>query len=183
LYAALLWWKLPGSKAAGALTLLFGVAGVTASASIYLVRSRPAWRSKHTVGEFHLTGALLGPSLAVNMKIGGGAWPRVFIVAAASGLLLNLALKLFWLVSSETFELKATARLLSVQLRSLLLFRCVLLLLGGVVLPLYSASASATAVAFVLALFGEIAGRYLFFVSVVPKNMAASFLSAGKVAT
>jgi len=33
-----------------------------------------------------------------------------------------------------------------------------------------------------LALGGEILGRYLFFVSVVPKNMAASYLSAGEAA-
>ena len=41
-YAALLWLGLPGSRFAGALTVLVGVAGLTASASIYLVRPRPA---------------------------------------------------------------------------------------------------------------------------------------------
>lgn len=104
------------------------------------------------------------------------------MVVAAGAVLLNLALKLFWLVGSDTFELKASARLLSVQLRSILLLRCALLLLGGVVLPLCSPRASLTAVEFVVALSGEVLGRYLFFVSVVPKNMAASYLSGGKVA-
>ncbi|HEY1469875.1 MAG TPA: DmsC/YnfH family molybdoenzyme membrane anchor subunit [Candidatus Acidoferrum sp.] len=181
-YAALVWLNLPGSKAAGGLTLLAGVAGVTASACIYLVRPRPAWNSKHTLGEFYLTGALLGPLLAANMRIEAGRWLTVVIVAAASAQLLNLALKLLWLVSSDTFELKASAGLLSVQLRSLVLVRSVLLVLGGIILPLYSSSAIVAAAALGIVCCSEIIGRYLFFVSVVPKNMAASYLTAGKAA-
>ncbi|MHB8501824.1 MAG: DmsC/YnfH family molybdoenzyme membrane anchor subunit [Candidatus Acidiferrales bacterium] len=182
LYAGLLWLGFPGSKVAGALTVLAGVAGVTASACIYLVRPRPAWDCKHTVAEFYLTGALLGPLLAANMRIGGGRWLTTLIVAAASVQLLNLALKFLWLVSSDTIELKASARLLSAQLRSPLLLRSVLLVLGGIVLPMYSSSPIATAAALGMAFCGEIIGRYLFFVSVVPKNMAASYLTAGKAA-
>jgi len=36
--------------------------------------------------------------------------------------------------------------------------------------------------ALLLALAGEIAGRYLFFVSVVPRHMAAPYLAAGSEA-
>jgi formate dehydrogenase iron-sulfur subunit len=182
LYAGLLWLNLPGSKVVGALTSLAGIAGVTASACIYLVRPRPAWNSKHTLGEFYLTGSLLGPLLAVNIGLGARRWLTMMIVSAAAGQLLNLALKFFWLVSSDTLELKATARLLSMQLRSLLMVRSALLVLGGIVLPLYSTTAIVTAAALGLAFCGEVAGRYLFFVSVVPKNMAASYLTAGRVA-
>ena len=46
-----------------------------------------------------------------------------------------------------------------------------LLIGGGIVLPLLHHSIAA----FVLALAGEMLSRYLFFVSVVPKNMASSF--------
>jgi formate dehydrogenase iron-sulfur subunit len=182
LYAGLLWLNLPGSKVVGTLTSLAGIAGMTASACIYLVRPRPAWNSKHTLGEFYLTAALLGPLLAANMRLGAHQWLTMTIVAAAGTQLLNLALKFVWLVSSDTFELKATARLLSMQLRSLLIARSALLVVGGIVLPLYSTSASGTAAALGLAFCGEVAGRYLFFVSVVPKNMAASYLTAGKAA-
>ena len=45
-------------------------------------------------------------------------------------------------------------------------------------LPLFSQGRLLTAIAFALALAGEILGRYLFFVSVVPKNMAAPYLAA-----
>ncbi len=182
LYAGLLWLNLPGSKVVGALTSLAGIAGVTASACIYLVRPRPAWNSKHTLGEFYLAGVLLGPLLAANIGVGARRGLTMMIVTASAAQLLNLALKFFWLASSDTFELKATARLLSMQLRSLLMVRSALLVLGGIVLPLYSTTAIVTAAALGLAFCGEVAGRYLFFVSVVPKNMAASYLTAGRAA-
>jgi len=181
-YAALLWLSWPGSHVAGGLTVFAGVAGVTASACIYLVRPRPAWRSRHTVAEFYLAGALLGPLLAANLGLGARQWLISAAVVAAGLQLLNLLVKFLWLVSSDIFELKASARLLSAQLRPLLLMRCVLLVVGGIVLPLQSQSAVSLAVAFATAFAGEILGRYLFFVSVVPKNMAASYLSGRKAA-
>src|SRR5262249_47321445 len=116
-YAALLWLGSPWSRLAGAFTVLAGVAGVTASASIYLVRPRPAWRSKHTVAEFYLASALLGPLLAVNIGLGARHWLALAAVGAAGLQLLNLFVKFLWLVSSDVFELKASARLLSAQLR------------------------------------------------------------------
>jgi DMSO reductase iron-sulfur subunit len=182
LYAALLWLNFPGSRIVGALTSLAGIAGVTASACIYLVRPRPAWKSKHTLGEFYLTCLLLGPFLAANIGLGGRKWLITAVVVAASLQLLNLALKFLWLVSSDTFELKASARLLSTQLRSLLIVRSALLILGGIVMPLYSSGTAALAAGLAIAFCGEILGRYLFFISVVPKNMAASYLSSQKAA-
>jgi formate dehydrogenase iron-sulfur subunit len=101
----------------------------------------------------------------------------------AGGLqLLNLTVKFLWLVSSDVFELKASGRLLSAQLRSLLLLRSAFLVMGGIVLPLGAQGAAGLRVALAAALVGEILGRYLFFVSVVPKNMAASYLSGRKAA-
>jgi hypothetical protein len=78
--------------------------------------------------------------------------------------------------------LQASARLLSTTLSSRFLARGTLLIVGGIVLPLLWPTAIGTSVALALALVGEILGRYLFFVSVVPKNMAASYLSSGKAA-
>jgi formate dehydrogenase iron-sulfur subunit len=181
-YAALLWLKFPGSRIAGGLTVLAGVAGVTASACIYLVRPRPAWKSKHTVAEFCLVGAMLGPLLAANIGLGARPWLIGAAVGAAGLQLLNLMVKFLWLVSSDAFELKASARLLSAQLRSLLLVRCALLVVGGIVLPLQVHGTVGLAIALAAAFCGEILGRYLFFVSVVPKNMAASYLSSQRVA-
>jgi DMSO reductase anchor subunit len=116
------------------------------------------------------------------MRLGAQPWLITAVVVAAGLQLLNLMVKFLWLVSSDTFELKATARLLSAQLRSLLLLRSALLVVGGVILPLRAHAAVGLAVALALAFCGEILGRYLFFVSVVPKNMAASYLSGRKAA-
>jgi hypothetical protein len=71
--------------------------------------------------------------------------------------------------------MEASARLLSGRLRNLVLWRATLLAAGGIVLPMAFEGGLAAAGAFILALLSEFLGRYLFFVSVVPKNMAASY--------
>jgi DMSO reductase anchor subunit len=181
LYASSLWLKVPGSAVWGALTTLFGLAGVTASSCIYLVRARPAWNSKTTVAEFFLTAALLGPLFAASIGVGG----RYLLAApgvSASAALLNFSVKFLRMSASDTFELKASAWLLSTTLASWLLLRGALLIGGGIMLPLLPAGRALVGVAFGVALSAEVLGRYLFFVSVVPKNMADSYLAAGKVA-
>lgn len=159
------------SQAAGLLTAIFGAAAITASAFIYRVPARPAWNCRYTVAEFFLTALVPGP---LFLAVAGVNVPVLLWIAASAaiGQFLNQALKLLWLARSDTFELRASARLLSGKLERLLLLRFALLGIGGVLLPLYGS----TVIAFVCALAGEFLGRYLFFVSVVPKNMAASFL-------
>ena len=66
---------------------------------------------------------------------------------------------------------QASARLLSSDLARLFLLRLALLAFGGAALPLTGYAVLGFAAAFA----GEILGRYLFFVSVVPKNMAMTF--------
>jgi DMSO reductase anchor subunit len=182
LYAALLWLRLPGSIVPGLVTFLLGLAGVTASASIYLVRARPAWNTKHTIAEFHLTGALLGPLLVASLGVGDRRWLVAAAVAAAGAQLLNQAVRFFWMTASDSFELQASGRLLSTTLACKFLARGALLIFGGIVLPLLLPTSFGTYASLALVLGGEILGRYLFFVSVVPKNMAASYLSAGEAA-
>ena len=72
---------------------------------------------------------------------------------------------------SEEFELRASARLLAHDLRTAFIARLALLMAGGMVLPLTGHGG----IGFGFALAGELLSRYLFFVSVVPRNMAASF--------
>ncbi len=181
-YALLVGFMLPGSMVLGALTMFLGAVGVMASARIYMVRARPAWNSKHTVAEFYLTGALLGPLLTACIGVGPIRWLVVPTIAAAGAQLMNHAVKFFWLTSSDAFEARASAKLLSTTLAPALLKRGALLIAGGVILPLFLPTPLGACFSLALALTGEILGRYLFFVSVVPKNMAASYLSAGKAA-
>jgi hypothetical protein len=111
---------------------------------------------------------LLGP---LFLGLIGIASPPAAVAAAGAAQLLNQLLKLLALAGSDEFELRASARLLTGELRNLLLARIGLLLAGGIVLPLVHAQA----LAFILALAGETLSRYLFFVSVVPKSVASTF--------
>jgi len=176
-YAATLWFDRPLSKALGGVTALVGAAGITASAFIYLVPARPSWNSKFTVSDFILTAALLGPLFAGAIGASQGRLLMLLGVAAASAQLLNQTLRFLWLSSSDTFELQSCARLLATALTRPLLLRGVFLVAGGIALPLSGYHLTRFA-ALPVALAGEILGRYLFYVSVVPKNLAAPYLSA-----
>jgi DMSO reductase anchor subunit len=156
-------------------TTLLGLAGITCSAMIYLVPARPAWNMRHTAIEFHLSGWILGPLFAASAGVSSAPWLFTMVAAASGAQLLNQSLKFFAMIRSDRFELESSARLLSSQLRSLVLWRGATLICGGIVLPLAAEGQLAAGAALVVALASEILGRYLFFVSVVPKNMAASY--------
>jgi formate dehydrogenase iron-sulfur subunit len=150
-------------------TVLLGLGGITASAFIYLVPARPAWNNWHTPIDFHLTGLVLGPAF---LRVLGVHVPAAIIAGFASAQLLNQLLRLLRLMRSDEFELRASARLLSQDLEWVVIARLALLVLGGIGLTL----AGFPILAFFAVLAGELAGRYLFFVSVVPRNMALPWL-------
>jgi DMSO reductase anchor subunit len=169
-YAGAGWLGSGGAAALGAVTGLAGLAGITASACIYLVPARPAWNHWNTPAEFYLTGLLLGP-LFVAAISPGVPMLAPLALAGGCGQLLNQGLKLLWLMRSEETELRASARLISGVLAGRMLLRMGLLLAGGILLTL----SGHTRLALAAAMAGELLGRYLFFVSVTPKNMARSF--------
>jgi DMSO reductase iron-sulfur subunit len=147
-----------------------GLAGVTASAFIYLVPARPAWNSWRTLADFHLSVLLLGPLFLAALGIDV---PMLAVAIAAAAQLLGQLLKLLALAASDEFELRGAARLLTNDLRAPLLLRVALLIAGGIVLPLLGRPVSALA----LALPAELVSRYLFFAGVVPKNVADTFMA------
>jgi len=174
--------KAAGSAALGGLCALLGIAGVTASACIYRVPSRPAWNTRFTLLQFNLTGAALGPLLVLAVGASDARGLAVAAAAMAGAQLLLIALRFVRLIATDSIELKGTARLLSTSLQPLFLARALLLGAGGVVLPLVASGSVLPWLAFVLALTGEIIGRYLFFVSVVPTHMATPYLELGSEA-
>jgi Fe-S-cluster-containing dehydrogenase component/DMSO reductase anchor subunit len=181
-YAAVLWFGTPGAEVAGAFTVLSGAAGVTATAYIYRVASRPAWNSVLTLLQFMATAALLGPAFAAAIRAGD---PRVLRFAVAGAALLQLviiAIGFLRLIASDEIELRGTARLLSTVLAPPFVVRGLLLLVAGIALPLISISTAAVVASAVLLLASEIIGRYLFFVSVVPKHMTTPYLAMGSEA-
>jgi hypothetical protein len=95
---------------------------------------------------------------------------------------LNQATKIIWLTASHAFELQASARLLTKTLAMQFLTSGALIVLRRIVLPLFLPTWTGACASFALALAGEILGRYVFFVGVVPKYLAASFISDRRAA-
>jgi formate dehydrogenase iron-sulfur subunit len=200
LYAGALWFGLTGSVWIGAATVVLGAAGLTATACIYRVPSRPAWNTPFTVVQFALTGGVLGPLFVAALGAGDARWLATAAMSLAGAALVLLALRFLRLIASDSLELRGTARLLSTVLRHRFVARGVLLVVGAMVLPLFAGTGSAGAplaptpdgtgqllgshtgqvalvAGFALALAGEVLGRYLFFVSVVPKHMTAPYVA------
>ncbi|MBK5292866.1 MAG: dimethyl sulfoxide reductase anchor subunit [Acidobacteriia bacterium] len=173
-YAALLWQASPAGALLGALTSAFGLLGVTCSAFIYLVPARPAWNSRRTIAEFHLTGAILGPLFVAAAGVTANPSLLRFAACAAALQIVNQAFKFFDMIRAERCEMQASAKLLSSTLKNQVLLRATLLV-AGVMIPLLVRNAAGAALGLVFALTAEILGRYLFFVSVVPKNMASAY--------
>ena len=121
-----------GSAAAlGGLCALLGLVGVTASACIYRVPSRPAWNTRFTLFQFNLTAATLGPLLVVAVGA-SDAGALAFTAAAMAGAqLLLVALHFVRLVAADRIELKGTARLLATTLKPQFIARGLLLGAGG----------------------------------------------------
>ncbi len=177
-YAGTVALNLPGRAVAGIATVVSGLAGVFCSAKIYFVPARPAWHSRYTFAEFFATCLLLGPLLVRALDPAGAI--ALGRMAALGGIaqLLAQVLKFLWLARSEQFELRGSALLLSGRLQRAFLLRLAILV-ASIVLALSSAFALP---ALLIALGGELLGRWLFFVSVVPKNIAASFTGLGRAA-
>jgi formate dehydrogenase iron-sulfur subunit len=175
LYAGMLFFDLPGRGMAGAFTAFCGVCGVMCSARIYVVKARPAWFSGYTIAEFFATALLLGPLFVKAINVSDVTWLSWTAVAGAAAQLFTQTLKFLWLTRSEQFELRASSLLLSGRFKRAFLIRLGLLIGAGIVLPLAARGEPAAIVALIAALAGEWLGRWLFFVSVVPKNIAAAF--------
>lgn len=172
------------------ITPLVGVAGILASARIYLVPARPAWNTQHTPADFLLSSAVLGcaatpilnqitlvfhqrslfnlPSTACEFhEI--TVWPLI----ATTGLwMMNHIVRAIGLHRSEVYERRASASLLNTHgLRGTFLvafaFAGLAVLMALACQPLFALLAAFAAI---------VTSRYLFFVSVVPLNMALTFV-------
>jgi len=175
-YAASLWMHFAASAFLGAITAACGLAAIFASARLYMVAARPAWNSGHTVVEFYLTGLFAGLLFASLLM--AAARHRLSALAGVVALvvLLQQVAKMLWLSHAEVFELRAAGTLLATRLRPFFLLRAAGLPLLALVLAYARENVWAAAGAFTASLALELVGRWLFFVSVVPKNMAAPYL-------
>ena len=162
------------ATATGAATVIFGVAGVGASARLYLVPGRPGWNSPLTVFEFFATAATLGFAAGNVLTQRGSAWTTGLVAVAAATIAVLIG-KIARLALSSRYELYASWQLLSTTLLNKLLIRIVLLI-GGMLFCEVGEHLWCHLAGLLLIVAGEFVNRYLFFVSVVPTNIASGYL-------
>lgn len=172
---------------------VFGIAGTIASAYIYLVPARPAWNLIHTPIDFLLSAGFIGASLPLTLNWVAHRlaqlpflrsmtlpqptsafpyWPVMFFAALWAA---NQIVRLVRLNTSAMFEERATAELLNTQdLRP-----AVICSFGLAAAAAVLAFCGAFAYAMLAAFAAVLLVRYLFFVSVVPLNMALTFTRGG----
>jgi formate dehydrogenase iron-sulfur subunit len=150
------------------LTAILGLLGTLASAAIYLVRARPAWNTAHTPLDFLLSGALLGSLLAGALL--GNPHDGPLVVLTAGTWLANQGWRALRLRDSQVFEANATFGLMARFARHL--GAAVTLLFATVGCSAIGFRYTALACGFATVLMA----RYLFFVTVVPRNMALTFV-------
>jgi formate dehydrogenase iron-sulfur subunit len=174
------------------LAAALGIAGVVASSFIYLVPARPAWNMVHTPLDFLLSAAVLGYTLAPLLSVTANratsfplfgclsfssthfaAWPAILAVTLW---LANQGVRLIRLHLAALFERRAAASLLNTpKLRAFLISSLTLVATSCLLVLRQDDGLACLAV-----LVGTLLSRYLFFVSVVPLNMALTFVHGGE---
>jgi formate dehydrogenase iron-sulfur subunit len=181
-YAGMLWIDSKASLGAGIIAAALGLIAVYASARLYMVPARPMWNSRHSFLEFYLGAAFTG---TLASSIFTPALQQTFAHVAACiavALVIQQTIKFVSLLRSHQFELKASGQLLRFRFSSLFVTRLCSLAALSLALVLADYHLWLRVLCLTAALGTELAGRYLFFVAVVPKNMAAPYLREKRAA-
>jgi formate dehydrogenase iron-sulfur subunit len=144
-----------------------GVAGVYASGRLYVVPGRPAWHTPLTIVAFYLTALATGPLLTGRPGVAAAAVGAQGAVWAANLVRLGRDPRREW---------NGTVALYRHPLGWLSALRWALAGAGAAA----ALVAEAPAAAFALVASGELAGRYLFYVTVVPLNIPGSFFGRSR---
>lgn len=165
--------------------VLLGLASLYCTARIYRVPARPSWDSPRTTASFLLSSLILGPALAGVLVACVPSWTparsldfaelcRWVTLGAAATL---LAMELVWLILTRRDsrrEIQGTRSLLFTDFLNHAAVRILMLIVGGILLPLGVSgrlNPLLVAIGLGLLLAGELMGRYLFFVTVVPMSI------------
>jgi len=172
----------------GLVAVTLGLAGVYASARLYLVPARPVWNSPRTPVAFFATAVSTGPLLTLLSLDRSRLRPAsvaVLLGMAAVGTLVQVAVhaQLARAVRRRTDrQHRGTAFLLLEHFRMLFAGRLaaggagLFLLASTLAVPVTGPAAGGRlATGLVVIALGELAGRYLFYVTVVPYKVAGSF--------
>ncbi len=178
-------------SALGIAAVAVGMAGVYASARLYLVPARPVWHSRRTPVAFFATAVATGPLVTLLCLDRTELRPSavgLLIAVAALGTIAQLGVQARLLAvvrSRQDHQHQGTAQLLDGELHALFRGRVAVAVVGlcllasAAAVPLGGAAAGGRlAGALVVIALGELAGRYLFYVSVVPYRMADGFFGS-----
>ena len=141
----------------------------------------PHGTASYTLADFYLDRPVAGTAVCAAHRACPSASGCLARPSAAATSTAESALKFLWLARSDVFELRASARLLSGQLRAAFCSALGCWSRGGSSLPLQPLRQLAAGSRWSRSPAKSL-GRYLFFVSVVPKNMAAAFCTGGGAA-
>jgi Fe-S-cluster-containing dehydrogenase component/DMSO reductase anchor subunit len=148
--------------AAGPLAVATGVAGIYASARLYVVPGRPAWYSELTVVRFFATALALGPTMTGHVLLAASGIAVALLATAANWLRL-------WRRGG-----RAERGAMRLELRWFRPWTAARWIVGVGAIVAAVAGAPA-ALVLVLAAGSELIGRWLFYVAVVPLNMPGAF--------
>jgi formate dehydrogenase iron-sulfur subunit len=167
--AACLGTAMIGGGTLTAIAAVCGLAGVVASGRLYVVPGRPAWHSSLTIAAFVTSGVATGPLVLALLVDEHRVLTRLAAIAACAQLVV-LGANLVRLQRRPQLEWRGTVVLTLGRARSWTLLRVSLAVVGAAL-----AMGGVPGPALVTIVAGEIVGRWLFFVTVVPLNMPGSF--------
>ncbi len=182
-----------------AITLVMGLFGIYAQSMIYRIKARPAWNRKSTTKRFFGSGYVGFLLIAMILLISNGKEGAIVLLAITLLAGMGQALIIFEEVMFYRhldkegplyYQLNRTRILLKEHFGSIKKFRLYSLVLFALALPLlailFTASGlaglaiAALVIATVGALVSELAGRYLFYRTVVPLGLAGNFFAGNQ---
>jgi formate dehydrogenase iron-sulfur subunit len=153
-----------------------GAAGVYASGRLYIVPGRPSWHTPLTLVRFAATALAIGPLVTGH--------PALAVVGVGAGLGAT-TVNLVRLAGDRRIEGRGTVRLTLGWFRPLFVLGGLASLAGAGLAAAGPGSlglspGTAALAALPLVVGGELIGRYLFYVTVVPLDMPGSFQRGGR---
>ena len=180
-------------------TLALGIYGIYAQSMIYRVKARPAWDRSSTTKRFFGSGYIgfLLISLLLLASNGGAGATVLLAVSLLAGmaqvLIIYEEVMFYRHLERENplfYQLNRTRILLQEHFGKIKKFRLYSLLISALILPLLAILFTASGlhglamiflvVAIVGSLLSELAGRYLFYRTVVPLGLAGNFFAGNQ---
>jgi len=181
------------------ITLAIGVYGIYAQSMIYRVKARPSWNRSSTTKRFFGSGYVGFLLVSLLLLIGnGGAGATVLLAVSllagmAQVLIIYEEVMFYRHLDKEGelyYQLNRTRILLQEHFGTIKKFRVYSLILSALLLPLLAILFTASGLmgmaifclvlAVIGSLFSELAGRYLFYRTVVPLGLAGNFFAGNQ---